>query len=237
MKTYCTILALLTSIFFSAQESSDSLVIAKIEIEQNENMFTFTSVVQNLSSLHLSYDYLFLIQKKERGHNTSTNTQRGKFTLAPEETKTLSKSRINLQHNTIVNAYLYIRDEAKNQLIAKDTITLKGSELVAEEDPTLNLLKGLVIDGSKTKFGKDFYDEFTAEYRQYPKKFDFAIRINEMPFRALTSKIEIKVDYKTIYAFLSNPNREYLKSQVSMALRYLKRYAKEKEGQQNEFKY
>lgn len=83
----------------------------------------------------------------------------------------------------------------------------------------------MIIDQTKTKFGKDFYDDLFSIYNQYPQKFNFTITISERPFRGMTSIIEIEAARKKIYRFISNPNEEYRERQVSLTLRKLSNYA------------
>lgn len=238
MKTivYFTLLFSFFLINLNAQESDENLVEANIEIEQNENSITLLPTIHNKSALFFEYNYLFLVKKTDKKNNLSINKQNGKFTLQPGEIKKLSMTQLNQSEYQKINATLYIRDEVHNELITKDSIEIKGIATKVVEETSL-MLEGLVVDESKTKFGKDFYDEFYSVYNQYPKKFKFIILISELPHRGQTSIIQVKADQETIHEFFSNPNEEYFKQQVGITLRNLTKYAEEKENLKQEFNY
>jgi hypothetical protein len=217
-----------TQICFS-QQSGNKDMIAEIKVEQTENILTLSANVQNLSPLYFSHNYLLLVKKTNSQNNLSINRQGGKFTLEPEEAKILSTIRLNQNDKTSIQAFLYIRDEEKNKLITKDSLfinTNKEQQQKRSQDQAKNqlLLDGMIIDESKTKFGKNFYDELFSKYNQFSKKFNFVITVSEYPYRGMTTAIEIKVNRETVYKFFSNPNEEYRKKQVSMTLRRLWKY-------------
>lgn len=228
---------LLFPIFLIAQETDTENVEAYIEISQQENIYTLEPTIQNHSNLFFEYNYLLLVKKTDQNNNLSLNKQSGKFTLEPGEIKKLSSTQINQTENQNIKAILYIRDENKNKLITKDSIEIKGSSVTAQVEESSLLMEGMVVDESKTKFGKDFYDSFYSQYNQFPQKFKFIILISEMPYRGQTSIIQIKVDQDVVYEFYSNPNEEYSQYQVGIALKSISKYAEEKEKIKHEFMY
>ena len=231
------ILLQLLPIILIAQETDKQTVEAYIEISQQENIYTLEPTIQNHSNLFFEYNYLLLVKKTDQNNNLSVNKQGGKFALEPGEIKKLSSTQINQTENQHIKAILYIRDENENKLITKDSIEIKGSSVTAQVEESSLLMEGMVVDESKTKFGKDFYDSFYSLYNQNPQKFKFIILISEMPYRGQTSIIQIKVDQDVVYEFYSNPNEEYSQYQVGMALRTISKYAEEKEKIKHEFMY
>ncbi len=204
---------------------AQSSVKASITIEQNEDRISIQPVVQNRGALYLSYNYLLLVKKTDVGNNLSINNQSGKFTLEPGEIKTLSRLQINISKEQNIKAYLYIRDEEENRLITKDSVEIDNRQASVVKERSLMNISGVVVDESKTKMGRDFYDLFYSVYHQYPNKFNFVITITELPFRGLTSKVQVNVQQNTIYEFLGNPNEEYIKHQVAVSLSRLSQYA------------
>lgn len=232
-KAICSIYVVLFSICMGMAQDSPAIK-ATLKVEETENSLTFKPIVENLGELYLEYNYLLLVKKTDAQNNLSLNRQNGKFTLNPGEVKTLSILELNRSKKQNIKAYLYIRDEEENLLITKDSVEvsmLQQRHIQVEE--TSLLMEGLVVDESKTKFGKDFYDEFFSIYNQYPNKFKFIVTITEMPFRGLTSIVQIKANQETIYEFLSNPNEEYAKQQVNVTLQRLAQYANVQKLQQN----
>lgn len=219
-----------------AQEIEEKLIEAKIELKETENTLTLQPTVQNKSPLFFEYNYLLLVKKTDHKNNLSVNKQSGKFTLEPGEIKNLSFTQLNQDESQNIKAILYIRDENKNKLIAKDSIEINPKSNAKVEETSL-MLEGLVVDESKTKVGKDFYDQFFSVYNQYPKKYNFIITISEMPYRGQTSIIQVKADQENIHEFFTNPNEEYSQQQVKISLRNLAKYAQEKENIKKEFIY
>jgi len=235
MKSLSGIILFLIPLFCFAQEK-DSLLIVKIETETLQDLITFKPIVQNRSSIYYEYNYLFLIKKTDAKNNLSTNKQSGKFTLEPQETKTLTSAQINQSVGQNIKAVLYIRDENQNLLIAKDSIEIKKINPVQVDEVSL-LTAGIVTDDTKTRFGKEFYDAFFSVYNQYPKKLNSIIQIKELPFRGQTSIIQIHADQDLVYEFFSNPDEEITKQQVSFSLRKLYQHENQKEKLEKEFNY
>lgn len=238
MKTITSIFIILQLFNFNsyAQEPENKAVEVNIEISQQENIITLQPTIQNHGSLFYEYNYLLLVKKTDQNANLSVNKQGGKFTLEPGEVKKLSTTQINQAESQNIKAILYIRDENENKLITKDSIEIKGLITDKVEESSL-FIEGLVVDESKTKFGKDFYDNFFNVYNQYPKKYKFIILISEMPYRGQTSIIQVKIDQEVIYEFYTNPNEEYSKYQVGVALQGVAKYAENQAKIKQEFIY
>lgn len=222
--------------FGFSQESNDSLIIATIETETDENGITFIPLVQNRSQLHSEYNYLLLVKKTDQNNNLSINRQAGKFTLTPNETKKLSSIHLNKNPQLNLKALLYIRDENQNLLIAKDSIEIHANEISAPVKETSLMPLGILVDDTKTKFGRDFYDNLFTQYNQQPEKFDFIVQVSEMPHRGTTSIIQIFANNEMVYEFFSKPDEEYVNFQVSQTLKIIQRLFQSK-SLKNEFKY
>lgn len=225
------------SIVSMAQENKDSLIVAKIEVVQSENTLTFHPTVQNKGVYHYELDYLLLVKKTDANKNLSVSQQKGKFTLLPNQIESLSTTTVNQTSKQKITAILYIRDEVENRLITKDSVQIITEELIPIKESSLSIMKGIVVDDSKTKIGKDYYDLFYSTYNQYPTKFDFIINILELPYRGLSSIIQVKVDQDLILEFFTNPDEEFLKEQVAATFQRLTSYASNRGKLKNEFTY
>jgi len=225
------------SIVSVAQENRDSLIVAKIEVVQSENTLTFHPTVQNNGVYHYELDYLLLVKKTDSNKNLSVSQQKGKFTLEPNQIESLSSTTINQTSKQKVTAILFIRDEVENRLITKDSIQITTKELRPIKESSLSIMKGIVVDDSKTKMGRDYYDLFYSTYNQYPTKFDFIINITELPHRGLSSIMQVKVDQDLILEFFTNPDEEFIKEQVATTFQRLISYANHRGKLKNEFTY
>ncbi|MBB4807744.1 hypothetical protein HNP38_003060 [Chryseobacterium defluvii] len=227
------------SVLINGQE--ERKVNAKIESRIMEDQINLKAVVTNNSAIYEELDYLLVSIKKGGSGNLSNNQQKGKFSINPGEVKVLSEISVNLEKKDALKAFLYIKDEETQKLVAKDSLELntdlfKKKVSRVEEDAVFEL-RGLTIDETKSKVGKDFYDLFYIQYSQLPDKSNSAITISELPVRGTSGQINIEIDDKIVYSFITNPNEDYLKEQLSHSLRYIKEFNAKKNLIKNEFIY
>lgn len=219
----------------------DKKVTARIESTTLENQIRIKAVVINNTAVYKELNYLLISIKKGNGGNLSNNQQNGKFSVNPNQVKVLSEISVNLEPKDALKAFLYIRDEESKALVAKDSLELNSSlfkkNTAKVEDDAVYELKGLTIDETKTKVGKDFYDMFYIQYSQLPDKSSSAVTISELPLRGTSGQINIQMDDKIIYSFLTNPGEDYLKEQLAASLKYIKEFAAKKNLIKNEFIY
>ncbi|MFN1217378.1 curli-like amyloid fiber formation chaperone CsgH [Chryseobacterium kwangjuense] len=230
-------------IFLSAtvDGQEDKKVTARIESSVLENQIRLKAVVNNNTAVYKELNYLLVSIKKGNGGNLSNNQQGGKFSINPNEVKVLSEINVNLEQKDALKAFLYVKDEETQKLIAKDSLELntdlfKKKTAKVEEDAVFEL-RGLTIDETKTKVGKDFYDLFYLQYSQLPDKSSGAVTISELPLRGTSGQISIQIDDKVIYSFMTNPNDDYLKEQLAASLKYIKEFNAKKNLIKNEFIY
>lgn len=244
MKKFLYSLSLCTLfVFLSVQVcgQEDKKVNAKIESSTLENQIRLKAVVANNTTVYKELNYLLVSIKKGISGNLSNNQQSGKFSINPGEVKTLSEISVNLEKKDALKAFLYVRDEETRTLIAKDSLELNNDLFTkkaakTEEDAVFEL-KGLTIDETKTKVGKDFYDLFYLQYSQLPDKSNAAVTISEMPLRGTSGQISIQIEDKVVYSFMTNPGEDYLKEQLAASLRYIKEFNTRKNLIKNEFIY
>lgn len=216
-------------------------VIAKIESKDIEGQLKLSAVVSNNSAIFRELNYLLVSIKKGKSGNLSNNKQSGKFSIDPGVTKKLSEMAINMTDKDALKVFLFIRDEETQKLIAKDSLIINDGSFkkkmsMIEESQTFEL-SGLTIDETKSKVGKDFYDAFYMEYSQMPEKSNYTIIISELPSRGSNGQINIMVEDKLIYSFITNPNEDYQKEQLVMAFKYIKDYNVKRNLIRNEFLY
>ncbi|PIF44600.1 Curli assembly protein CsgE [Chryseobacterium sp. 52] len=234
----CTLFIFLSSMV-DGQE--DKKVNARIESSILENQIKLKAVITNNTPVYKELNYLLISIKKGSAGNLSNNRQSGKFSINPNEVKILSEINVNLEQKDALKAFLYVRDEETQKLIAKDSLELnsdlfKKKTAKVEEDAVFEL-KGLTIDETKTKVGKDFYDLFYLQYSQLSDKSSGAITVSELPLRGTSGQISIQIDDKVIYSFMTNPNEDYLKEQLAASLKYIKEFNIKKNLIKNEFIY
>lgn len=223
-----------------AQEETGHIT-SKIENTFVEGILKLTATATNQTQEYQELNYLFVSIKKGGSGNLSNNKQSGKFTLQPDETKQLSEININIKKKDAVKVFLYIKDEQTQKLLSKDSLEINAQKFenkiskVNEND--LFEIKGLTIDETKTKVGKDFYDIFYLMYSNANEKSSSAVTINELPTIGRSSQISVVVEDKTLYSFVSNPAEDFLKEQANLTMKIIKDYFQKKTLIKNEFIY
>lgn len=219
----------------------DKKINARIESSFLENQIILKAIVMNNTTVYKELNYLLVSIKKGNGGNLSNNQQSGKFSVNPNEVKILSEISVNLESKDALKAFLYIRDEETQKLVAKDSLELNSDlfkkKTAKVEEDTAYELRGLTIDETKTKVGKDFYDLFYMQYSQLPDKSSSAVTITELPLRGTSGQINIQIEDKIIYSFMTNPAEDYLKEQLVYSLKYIKEFNAKKNLIKNEFIY
>lgn len=115
-------LLLVSSLSYS--QLSNTVVKAKIQIEEIEGSIKVTGTAENLSEIVQSLSYkLSVIKKNNINNNQSNNAQEGLFSLQPSENKNLSTTQINLGKDDEVIVLLLFYNENK-ELIGKDRVVL-----------------------------------------------------------------------------------------------------------------
>lgn len=225
---------------FCYSQDDLGLIEASVVVEQDENSIRFKPVVLNHSPLYFEYNYLLLIRKTDKNDRLSVEHKRGRFTLIPEEVKSLPPLEYAKTSDIEkIKINFFIRDEEENLLIAKDSAEVKNVLLNRGKrlDERSVAIRGIVVDETKTKVGSDFYSEFFSIYNRMPTKLDFIISISELPYRGMTSVIQVKADQDLIYEFYTNPNEAYIQQQAQQTIRAIGRYIRNKENLKYEFNY
>jgi hypothetical protein len=114
-------------LFFSSlsySQLSNTVVKAKIKIEEIEGIVKVSGTAENLSEIVQSLSYkLSVIKQNTSNTSQSNNDQEGFFSLQPIEKKELSVTQVNLSKGDEVIVLLLFYDENK-QLIGKDRVVL-----------------------------------------------------------------------------------------------------------------
>lgn len=98
-------------------------------------------------------------------------------------------------------------DELKNlleEIIKKETGNIKS-------DGDLEI-DGLIVDETKTKVGRDFYDFFYRDWVAPKDASNYSIFIIEKPFRLNTTIIEIKINEITVIESFLQPRGDFVET-------------------------
>lgn len=67
---------------------------------------------------------------------------------------------------------------------------------------------GLLVDDTKTKIGKDFYDMFYGSWEAPPAVKNYTITISEKPFRLSSTLIEVSINDTPVYQSILQPRED-----------------------------
>jgi len=223
-----TMLLLLLLFGFSTSiAQNEKNIQAKIKIVQADNLVSiYATALNNSTTLQNDLSYNILALKKGATGNMSKNSQSGAFDLMPNENKTLSSQKINIDPNGKLEIYLFIKKDG--HVISKDTLSLGALNKKFENTPiqeTQIEITGLIIENVMTKPGRDFYDFFSQSNRTNNLNYPFVIVINEKPaLGGRNSEISILVNDETVFRFNTQPKEEYLQMAVHQANRAIYSY-------------
>ena len=230
---------ILMAIFFfniSYSQIYNTKIRAAINIEENSEFFTFSPSAENLTNSGYSLRYEFMLFKIDKNNNTNKSIQGNRFVIKPHEKQMLSKVSVNRSGEGKVILVLVIYD-LEDKPIGQDRVVLNYKEdqlqiekekikpkKIAKTDQAKPqdgfVIKGLLIENTKTKAGRDFYKYFYSEYSNKEIKSSKDILIDEVlaGFGGRSSKISVKVDNQLVWQFFTQPKKEFLKKMAGIAI-------------------
>lgn len=238
MKTLIAILV----VFILVNKTSAQIksgITGKIITENKEGLLKITAAAISKSNTYHSLNYILVSVKKGKS-GSSSNKQSGKFSLNPNETKTLAETTIKLAKDDALKVYLFVKDEESDDLLSKDSLEInpeKFNSAVSYIPESSLELTGLTIDDTKTRLGQLFYESFFKKYNQIPKKVEGTVTVSELPSFGRNSRIIVTHDDQMIHSFLTRPDEESLDAEADRALANLAEFNARNSLKNKEFKY
>lgn len=241
--------ALFTNCVFSQVYNTE--IEAKINMEQYGDVIKITGSALNKTSSSQSLRYvLSVIKNNPSNSNNSKNDQSGRFVLDLGEKKNLSTTTINTNEKDRIIILLLVYDE-NDKLLGMDRIVINGTaedqkleeaeneqKLVSTSpDATQKeadgiVLRGIVIEETKTKPGRDYYKMFYSLYSANNVNGDEIVTVKEVLAINNNTKIEIFVASEKVVEFFIRPQEEYLKTMSELSIKrvywYLQKYKQDK---------
>jgi len=234
------IILILSTLFFTVcgiSQVYNTTVEAKIDLETIGGLIEIKGTAFNKTELSQSLRYVLSVIKKDPKYsNRSKNDQSGRFVLSPGQKKNLSLTTISVYDKDRIIILLLVYD-FNDQLLGKDRIVINGNEsdILAANKKNYNttlispdakyekddgvVFRGIVIEDTKTKLGRDFYAMFYSSYQLNSINGHKIVTIKESLAIANNTKIEVMVDNTVIMEFLVRPHIEYLKTMKNEAIR------------------
>ncbi len=199
-------------------------LLEKVEVE---------AVCKNNSNTDRPLYYRLRVYRTDQQGNTASTFQGGSFEVKARRSATLSSTTINTQAESQVRISLMIYE--MGVLIASDSLVLgQAEEQQGYQQPTLREataqrgagdqsleLGGLILNGTRTRAGKEFYDNFYSIWQMQTVNSDgdFLIRIDETPIQTRTTQVKIKLNDTEIFQRPLMPNSSQLKQLATYAVK------------------
>ena len=226
---------------------------AKIDVKVQGEVYEIFFSALNKTQIDKSLDYESKIIKKATANLAEEKFEhKDFFVLKPNEKINLTSAKIIPKDNQRIIVFLLIYDEGKP--IGKDRIVINGMD---GEDGTLpsvkrqnqqniskatqnevNLMQGVVVEDTKTKPGRDFYQYFFLEYNAQNINGEKIVKISEELAIGGNTMIKIFAGNDLVSQFFVNPRATYLKDMAINSVSRLNYYFRQNRAvQQDLIKY
>ncbi|MBQ0733499.1 CsgE family curli-type amyloid fiber assembly protein [Aquimarina celericrescens] len=238
------LLILLLLVFqVSIAQHTNTEVIAKIKTEMVDETITAVATATNTTEVYKSLRYILTVFRTDAQNNISKNSQEERFTLEANETKELSSGTMSSNDpNKIVVLLLIYEDDkiiAKDRFAFNEEVQREAEKVEAEDTSDDGVeLKGIVIEETKTKPGRDFYEFFYNSYSLNQINGNKIVGVYETLSFGRTTILQVKIEDIVIHQFISKPDLEYLEQMSKIAVRKVFKYFKDLKKQKNDiFQY
>ncbi|MFD1064006.1 CsgE family curli-type amyloid fiber assembly protein [Winogradskyella litorisediminis] len=240
-KTQILILFLTLAVSYNLfPQQTNTSIIAKVEIEKLADVINIKGTGLSKTDLIMSLRYeMFIYKKNKENGNVAKGEKSGRFVLQPSEKKTLAQISFNQNTKDKITVVLLVYD-SEDKLLGKDRVVVlnddenleqKKQVRVTEDD--ISKIRGIVIEDTKTKPGRDFYVEFYSNYRLKGINGIEVVRITEQFSFGRSTIIEVSVGSTIVHRFFAQPKQDYIKQQSYAAIVNVTRYFLNLERQKN----
>jgi hypothetical protein len=222
-------------------------VAAEIELDNSSEFIQVSGSAYNKTRINRSLSYVLSVIKTDPGGNVSKNDQSGRFVLQAGEKKKLSITTVDFDDKTKVIILLLVYD-LDEKLLGKDRIVLnedsKDKKIVLKPRENSDVrtefaksdgveLRGIVLEETKTKPGRDFYTEYYSKYMYYSVNGPKIVTIKEELAIANNTMLQVKIDDEIIMEFIVRPQNDFIKGMADIAVRRTMAYFQNLEKQKD----
>lgn len=215
-----------------AQKFYNTEIAAKIEIVESNGLFLVSANASNLTELNRSIKYRFSIIKRDGTDNPKKEEVEGLFVVQPSSKVNLNSYSVGVEQSKDILILLLIYDG--EDLIGKDRVII---DEIIDEIPSVgdgNILsqalnsgesiglKGLILEDTKTKAGRDFYRHFFQKYDIANISWPKDILIKEDFGLGRSTVIKVIEGTTTIIQFNAQPRDDFLRGAADQCLRLVR---------------
>jgi curli production assembly/transport component CsgE len=142
------------------------------------------------------------------------------YTAKGQDSSAIQPDSLNLQKSapdsTPKDIQLQKFRKAFEKVVGEKKAQQKQKKSV-KQDPVLNL-GVMILDQTRTKMGRDFYNLFYQNWQSPDSTGNFTITISEKPLPGLGSLVSVKIDYDKVYRARLQPKYQYIKAVSKQAI-------------------
>lgn len=222
---YSTVLFLFFCVLSFAQ-ITNTKVEAKLSHKVNGNVITLEAFALNKTEVYKNLNYkISAIKKILSSNKIIKDSNQEEISLEPLESKLIFKTGIQFNDGEQITFLLLIFED--EQIIGKARVVVneknQEDENISELDE-FSMLKGIVLDETKTKAGKDFYDMFYGKYLLNKINGAKIVTISEEQSLGRTTIIKVKVEDVIIHQFFSKTQFDYIEEMSKLAIQKVYKY-------------
>ena len=235
MKFYIQILILVCTIVniqFASSQETNKRVAAKIEVQKNTELINVQGTALNKTDLIMSLRFdMFVYRTNPKNGNVIKEEKSARIVLQPSEKRALAEINFNQNQKDKITVVILIYDK-ENKLLGKDRLVVLNDDKKTPENKTEKLtteddiegIRGIVIENTKTKPGRDFYIEFYSNYRLKGINGPEVVKITEQFSFGRSTIMEVSVGGTIVHKFFVQPRMDFIKAQSQAAIVNVTRY-------------
>ena len=244
------------SVKISAQLVNNE-VEAKIETAQQNDFTTIKATAFNKTEITKSLIFKLMVFDKEESVGNLLEDKKQRFIISANQKIELAEASFNsvgdqpvicvvliydLDNNLIGQDRVVYNDKSnldiknKQKLLEKLTEEQANSKDVNRDKRDGLELKGIVVEDTKTKPGRDFYKLFYSLYTQNNINGNKVVTIKEVLALGRNTKIEVIVGDDEIFSFFVRPSLEYLTKMNDYAIINVYKHFKKLENESKTIK-
>lgn len=150
----------------------------------------------------------------------------GQVTSDRKEIKNTSMTQDQTTDTTETDQLQEFRDAFESLIKEQRTSQQEEAQAKAEQQIFLEL-DGLVMDETRSKIGRDFYNIFYQQWEAPPNSNNYTITISEKPTPTLGSLISVSVNDQQVFEYRLQPRYEIIEQVAKYAVRVTYAYMKD----------
>lgn len=233
----CIVMACFFSVGIKAQKFYNTEIAAKIEIVESNGLYLITANGSNLTELNKSVKYKFSIIKRDGTDTPKKEEVEGLYVIAPSNKVRFNNYSIPVAQSKDILVLLLVYDG--DSLIGKDRIIIDeikdGISSVGDGNVLSQALnsgeeigiKGLIIEDTKTKAGRDFYRLFFQKCDIANISWSKDVLVKEDFGLGRSTVLKVIEGTKTIIQFNAQPKDDFLSQAADECIRLVQKHFNE----------